>query len=98
MQISLKEVKLFIKKMKNKSPGDKVYPQHLKHSSDKLLKLLSKLFNASKELGYFPDQWKKSFITMVLKPEKSASLPGSYRPISLLPVMGKLFEGIMTAD
>ena len=54
-------------------------------------------FNASKKLGYFPDQWKKSVITMILKPDKLAALPGSYRPISLLPVIGKLLEGIMAS-
>ena len=34
---------------------------------------------------------------MILKPEKNPSLPGSYRPISLLPVIGKLLEGIMAS-
>ena len=33
---------------------------------------------------------------MILKPEKPSSIPGSYRPISLLPVIGKLFERVMT--
>ena len=33
---------------------------------------------------------------MILKPDKVATLPGSYRPISLLPVIGKLMEKIMT--
>ena len=33
---------------------------------------------------------------MIIKPEKVSSLPGSYRPISLLPIMGKPLEGIMT--
>ena len=33
---------------------------------------------------------------MVLKPEKSAQLPTSYRPISLLPIIGKILEGIMS--
>ena len=33
---------------------------------------------------------------MILKPDKVASLPESYRPISLLPVIGKLMEKIMT--
>ena len=73
-----------------------VYPQHLKHGTEKLFKVLAILFNASKNLGYFIDKWKISKITMILKPEKTASLPGSYRPISLLPVLGKLMEKIMT--
>ena len=34
-------------------------------------------------------------ITMILKPDKPASSPGSYSPISLLPSLGKLLERIM---
>ena len=33
---------------------------------------------------------------MILKPNKLASLTTSYRPISLLPILGKLFERILT--
>ena len=95
--ITLDEVKKIIKKMPNKAPGDKVYPKHLKNGTEKLFKILMKIFNISKDLGYFPDQWKKSFISMILKPGKNPSLPGSYRPISLLPVIGKLLEGIMAS-
>ena len=38
---------------------------------------------------------KKSTITIILKPDKDATCPGSYRPIKLLPVLGKLMEKIM---
>ena len=94
--ITTKEVKEQIKKMPNKSPGDKVFPQHLKHGTEKLFTIITIIFNASLKLGYFPDRWKSSIIVMVLKPEKSAQLPTSYRPISLLPIIGKLFEVIMS--
>lgn len=51
-----------------------------------------KLFNSTLELGYFPLLWKKSIIKMIPKPGKNISLPSSYRPISLLPCLSKLFE------
>ena len=65
--------------------------------TDKMFKVLSIIYNACLNLGYFADKWKISVITMILKPNKESSLPTSYRPISLLPVLGKLFEKVMTA-
>ena len=54
--------------------------------------LICKLFNAIIRLGYFPNKWKKSIIIMIPKPGKDHTMPSSYRPISLLPCMSKLFE------
>jgi hypothetical protein len=44
--------------------------------------------------GYFPAQWKFSQIITILKPGKPADKVTSYRPISLLPILSKLFEKI----
>lgn len=41
--------------------------------------------------GYFPKQWKSAEI-IILKPNKDRKLPFSYRPISLLNVIGKTYE------
>jgi len=49
------------------------------------------LFNAITKIGYFPQKWKKSIIIMIPKPEKDKTQP-SYRPISLLTCLSKLFE------
>ena len=95
-KITVKEVKMQFRKTPNKAPGDSVFPQHLKMGTEKLFQLLTSLFNASFDLGYFADKWKISTISMILKPDKSAALPSSYRPISLLPIIGKLFERILT--
>ncbi|KAH0948031.1 hypothetical protein HN011_000868, partial [Eciton burchellii] len=40
----------------------------------------------------FPPQWKIAQIIMIQKIGKSAELAEFYRPISLLPVLSKLFE------
>ena len=53
---------------------------------------LVQIFNAVIRLKYVPAQWKKAEIIVLLKPDKSPANPSSYRPISLLPVIGKLFE------
>jgi len=45
-------------------------------------------------IGYFPGQWKVSQIIPILKPGKPAEEVTSYTPISLLPILSKLFEKI----
>ena len=91
-KITVKELKTHIMKTKNKTPGDTSYSQHLKIGSRKLFEILTILYNASLDLGYFPNGWKISLISMILKPNKPGSAPTSYMPISLLPILGKLFE------
>jgi hypothetical protein len=44
---------------------------------------------------YFPSIWKLSVIILIHKPNKPKNEPSSYRPLSLLPVLGKLFEKVM---
>lgn len=54
------------------------------------------LYNQCLNEGYFPDEWKKSDLVVLLKsPDKVRSDPSSYRPICLLPVMGKVLERVM---
>jgi hypothetical protein len=43
-------------------------------------------------LSHFPKIWKFAVIILVHKPNKPKHLSSSYRSISLLPVVGKLFE------
>lgn len=42
--------------------------------------------------GILPTQWKIARVVLVPKPGKSKRDLGGYRPISLLPIMGKIFE------
>ena len=46
-------------------------------------------------LGYYPIQWKLAQVIMVAKPGKPPTETYSYRPISLLPIMSKLFERLL---
>jgi hypothetical protein len=43
-------------------------------------------------LSYIPAIWKFAQITMIPKPGKPVNGMGSYRPISLLPILSRLFE------
>jgi len=55
---------------------------------------LSKLFNKCMTTGEFPDSWKIAHITPIPKVH-SPSSSSEYRPISVLPVLSKLFEKIL---
>ena len=59
-----------------------------------LLKPLILLFQNSAKLSYFPDIWKRSNIIPVHK-KNDKQLVKNYRPISLLPIFGKIFEKII---
>ncbi|GBP38523.1 Probable RNA-directed DNA polymerase from transposon BS [Eumeta japonica] len=53
------------------------------------------LFNACLRLCQYPTQWKLAQVVMILKPGKQIEEVSSYRPISLLPLIGKLFERVI---
>lgn len=59
------------------------------------IKLITIIFNAVLRTGYFPSQWKVAEIIMVPKPGKPSEQVSSYRPISLLPCLSKLFEKLL---
>jgi hypothetical protein len=55
------------------------------------------IFNAILITHHFPTVWKHARVISILKPGKDPALPSSYRPISLLDTIGKLFEKILLA-
>jgi hypothetical protein len=79
-----------------KAPGyDNISPIMLKQLPKKGIVLLCYLFNAALRLKYVPSQWKRAQIIAIPKPGKPVHDPASYRPISLLPIVGKVFEKII---
>lgn len=79
-----------------KSPGyDMIDATILKQLPHKGIMFLLALFNACIRLTYFPSQWKIAQVVMILKPGKRPDEIASYRPISLLPIMGKMLEHII---
>jgi len=58
--------------------------------------IITRIFTSSIELGYHPRRWRSARIIVLRKPGKpDYSLPGAYRPISLLNTLGKLLEAVM---
>ena len=56
---------------------------------------LAKLFTSSIQLGYIPTAWKIATLRMLLTPDELPSLTTSYRPMSLISSIMKLFERVI---
>lgn len=95
---NVKEVKKEIKKyvVPKKAPGyDLITGEILRQLPNKAIKKLTDIVNASFRLCYVPQTWKFAEVIMIPKPGKPPNEITSYRPISLLPIMSKLFERLL---
>lgn len=54
--------------------------------------LLPTLYYCSLKINVFPNTWKAGKLVLINKPGKDPTSPSSYRPITLLSNMGKLYE------
>jgi len=78
------------------APGPNGIPNRaLKHLLQRAVYLLVLIFNAILVTHHFPTVWKHDRVISILMPGKDPALPSSYRPISLLDTIGKLFEKIL---
>ena len=57
--------------------------------------ILCNLFNTSLMIGQFPLSFKSAIVTPIFKSGNKSEI-GSYRPISVLPILSKVFEKLMT--
>jgi ribonuclease HI len=79
------------------APGEDGLPTLVwKHLWKYLGKLITRIFTASVDLGHHPKRWRGAKIMVLRKPGKpDYSVPGAYRPISLLNTLGKLLEAVI---
>lgn len=54
-----------------------------------------RMFTTCLQHGYFPKQWKKGLVIFFKKRNKDGISARSYRPITLLPIIGKILERII---
>lgn len=67
----------------------------IKHLPARAAQLLALIYTACISVQYFPTVWKAANVILLAKPNKNQRLPENYRPISLLPILGKLFEKLI---
>lgn len=82
-------------KIKKAAGFDGITNRVVKNCPVDLIEIIAKIYSSCLKIGYFPTSWKKGKIIAIAKPCKNPELPGSYRPITLLPVLGKMFEKII---
>ena len=82
---------------RGKAPGPDTIPNEVLRlgTTTSLFHHLAKLFTSSIQLGYIPTAWKITTLRMLLKPDKLPSLTTSYRPISLISSIMKLFKRVI---
>ena len=94
--IVVQDIKDAIGKLKtSKSFGsDNISSYFLKLATHYIENSLVFMFNTSLETSQFPDSWKNARITPILKDWDRAE-KSNYRPISVLPVISRLFEKLV---
>ena len=95
--ITVKQVRKIIAKLdSSKSSGpDGIPVVVLKECAPELAPVFTKVFNRCLLQGEFPKCWKSASVVPVPKKCNDSSHPSNYRPISLLPVIGKVFEAVI---
>ncbi|CAK1578891.1 unnamed protein product [Parnassius mnemosyne] len=80
-----------------KAPGDDGLTADICEAAVTLdLALFLALVNRCLSLAYFPIKWKRAVVVVLRKPGKeNYAHPKSYRPIGLLPVLGKIYEKML---
>ena len=66
----------------------------LKLCGEPIYKLFNLIFKSCLKAGQFPSEWKKANVVPVFK-KGDKQLVKNYRPISLLPITGKIFERLL---
>ncbi|GBN82832.1 Putative protein in type-1 retrotransposable element R1DM [Araneus ventricosus] len=81
---------------KGKAPGPDGIDNIIQQIFNKFPFLLMKLFTTFLKLAKFPNLFKVGNIVIFHKPSKSKTEASFYRPISMLPTIGKVLEKLLT--
>jgi len=94
--ICTEEFEAVMDTLRDSAPGhDNISNKMLKSINPGYKIELLSILNYSLCMGVVPKDWKYGYIILILKPGKPAREPSSYRPITLLPCLGKLLERIL---
>ena len=92
------EIQRSLKRAKGSTaPGEDGLPTLVwKNLWGTLKHIITRILTASIKLGYHPKRWRGAKIVVLRKPGKpDYSIPGAYRPISLLNTLGKILEAVI---
>ena len=95
--IQPEEVKLQLKTMSNGKSADTrgVVVELLKHSGERMLELIANVFtDILQPGGQTPDQWRQTRLKVLFKKGDPRNVE-NYRPISILPILYKLFSKVL---
>ena len=92
--VSIEDVTTLLLTTKSSSAAghDGISGKILKQYAVSLAPSICTIVNASIQQAVFPDAWKKSNVIPIWKSKGSKADPSNYRPISIIPVMGKILE------
>ena len=96
-QISHGQMKNVLIQMKssNSTAKDMISTKTLKAASKSLIPLLQKLVNNSIRQATFPENLKEAKVIPIKKKDKDKLLPSAWRPVNLLPAVGKVIEKVI---
>lgn len=96
-EISTKEIKAAIKKMKlNKTPGPDGYPiEFFRKFTDLLAPSMKQTYDSILHRRILPPSWSETTLIPILKPDKDPLLCSSYTLIALINVDAKIFTSIL---
>lgn len=88
--------KAILRSKPRKAPGaDNISNAVLRHLPLKAVAAVARLFTGILRCGHFPREWKLGHVVMIPKAGKNILKPDSYRPITLLPSISKVFERLL---
>ena len=93
------EVVNIIQGLKNKkAPGfDEITSEHIKYGGKKLMSIMTSIYNSITYHETVPAHLKKGVIIPIPKGAKDASIKNNNRGITLIPVIGKIYEKLLLA-
>lgn len=96
-EVTAEEIAEIIKKLpNNKAPGpDKLCTHTIKALNRHHKEVLPKLFTSCLTLGYYPQSWRDGRVAFIHKPGKDPTLTDSYRPLTMLSILGKIYERVI---
>ena len=93
-QLQVEEVKSRLEciKANTASGSDNITATVIKELAKEIAYNVTKIMNCSIATNSVPDQWKKANVKIIWKGKGSKDEPVNYRPISVLPILARVFE------